>query len=171
MGALPVLRDATFADGAALARIYNYYIDETVVTFEEEHVDGAEMGRRVFDVQAAGLPWLVAEESGEVHGYAYATGWRTRVAYRFCAEVTVYLRNGSTGRGLGSALYQVLFERVRSCGIHALLGCITLPNESSVALHERFGMTKVAHFPEVGFKFGRWIDVGYWQRNLPDTVR
>jgi phosphinothricin acetyltransferase len=160
------LRDAAGADGAALAEIYNPYVATTIVTFEEDPVDAAEMGRRVRDVQAAGLPWLVAEERGEMLGYAYATGWRTRVAYRFCSEVTVYLRHGCSGRGVGSALYTALFERVAACDIHTVLGCIALPNEASVALHEKFGLRKVAHFAEVGFKFGRWIDVGYWQRNL-----
>lgn len=161
-----VLRDAKFADGAALAAIYNHYIDHTIVTFEEEPVDATEMARRVSDVQTAGLPWLIAERDGEVAGYAYATGWRTRVAYRFCTEVTVYLSKDQLGHGLGTDLYAALFERLEGSGMHALLGCISLPNEASVALHEKFGLRKVAHFPEVGFKFGRWIDVGYWQKTL-----
>jgi phosphinothricin acetyltransferase len=161
------VRDATLADGPALADIYNYYIEETIVTFEEQRVDGGEMARRVRDVGTAGLPWLVAEQDGAVQGYAYATGWRARAAYRFCAEVTVYLRHGHAGRGLGSALYAALFERAATRGIHTLLGCIALPNEPSIALHEKFGLRKVAHFSEVGFKFGRWVDVGYWQKNLP----
>jgi len=162
----PTLRDALAADGAALADIYNHYIDDTVVTFEETRVDGAEMNRRVAEVQALNLPWLVAEEEGRVTGYAYATTWRTRVAYRYCTEVTVYLDQHHFGRGLGTALYRELFDRLESSGMHVLLGCIALPNAASVALHERFGMKKVAHFEEVGFKFGRWIDVGYWQKNL-----
>jgi L-amino acid N-acyltransferase YncA len=161
-----VLRDAVGADGAALAAIYNHYIDHTIVTFEEERVGAADMARRVSDVQAASLPWLVAERDGELAGYAYATGWRTRVAYRFCTEVTVYLGKDQLGYGLGTDLYAALFERLEGSGMHALLGCISLPNEASVALHEKFGLRKVAHFPEVGFKFGRWIDVGYWQKNL-----
>jgi len=160
------LRDATDRDGAALADIYNPYIDDTVVTFEETRVDAAEMSRRVADVQRLGLPWIVSEEAGGVVGYAYATTWRTRVAYRYCAEVTVYLDRGAFGRGLGTQLYRELFSRLESSGMHVLLGCIALPNEASVALHERFGMKKVAHFEEVGFKFDRWIDVGYWQKNL-----
>jgi len=163
---LHAIRDATPADGAAIAGIYNYYIDETVVTFEEDRVDGAEMARRIRDVLSTGLPWLVAEEAGRVAGYAYATTWRTRVAYRYCTEVTVYLDRHRFGRGLGTALYESLFAQLEGSGMHALLGCIALPNEASVALHEKFGLKKVAHFEEVGFKFGRWIDVGYWQKNL-----
>ena len=160
------IRDATAADGAVLADIYNYYIDDTVVTFEETRVDGTEMARRVEDVQDLGLPWLIAEDRGRVAGYAYATTWRTRVAYRFCTEVTVYLDRSCFGRGLGTQLYEALFARLEPTGMHSLLGCISLPNEASVALHEKFGLKKVAHFEEVGFKFGRWIDVGYWQKNL-----
>jgi len=141
-------------------------VGHTIITFEEDAVDGAEMSRRIREVISAGLPWLVAEEAGAVAGYAYASTWRTREAYRYCTEVTVYLDRHRLGRGLGTALYEALFARLQGSGTHALLGCIALPNEASVALHERFGMKKVAHFEEVGFKFGRWIDVGYWQKNL-----
>jgi L-amino acid N-acyltransferase YncA len=164
--AKPQLRNATLEDGQALADIYNFYIDETTVTFEETRVTGPDMAARVEEVQALELPWLVAEEAGRLVGYAYATTWRTRVAYRFCTEVTVYLDRHCFGRGLGTRLYEALFARLEPSGMHALLGCIALPNAASVALHERFGMKKVAHFEEVGFKFGRWIDVGYWQKNL-----
>ena len=162
----PLPRDATTADGAALAGIYNHYILHTIVTFEEETVDGAEMARRIASVQDGDLPWLVAEEGGAIVGYAYATSWRTRVAYRHCAEVSVYLRHDCAGRGLGTALYGALFERMARTPVHVLLGCISLPNEASVALHEKFGLRKVAHFDEVGYKFGRWIDVGYWQKTV-----
>lgn len=161
-----LIREATVADGGPIAAIYNYYIDETIITFEEDRVDGHEMARRIRDVQLAALPWLVAVEEGAVAGYAYATTWRTRVAYRYCTEVTVYLDRYRFARGLGTALYEALFASLEGSGMHALLGCIALPNDASVALHEKFGMKKVAHFEEVGFKFGRWIDVGYWQKNL-----
>jgi phosphinothricin acetyltransferase len=160
------IRDAVSADAPVLADIYNYYIRDTIVTFEEAEIDGEDMLARICDVQAAGLPWLVAEQAGTLLGYAYATGWRARAAYRFCTEITVYLRHGRSGRGVGSALYERLFARLAERGMHVVLGCIALPNEASVVLHEKFGMKKVAHFSEVGFKFGRWIDVGYWQRNL-----
>jgi len=160
------LRAATTDDAAAIAAIYNHYVAETVVTFEEVPVAAAEIAGRIESVQAAGFPWLVAEEAGRVVGYAYATKWRERSAYRFSAEVTVYLAPTDTGRGLGSQLYAELFPMLEACGLHALMGGITLPNEASVALHEKFGMRKVAHFDEVGFKFDRWLAVGYWQRTL-----
>lgn len=160
------IRDATPSDAAALAAIYNHYVRETVVTFEEEPVAAEEMARRLEEVLSASLPWLAAEEEGRVVGYAYATRWKARSGYRFSAEVTVYLAPDRGGRGIGSKLYGELFPRLEARGIHAVMGGIALPNEASVALHEKFGLRKVAEFKEVGFKFGRWIDVGYWQRTF-----
>jgi len=161
-----VVREAAVDDAEVLARIYNPFIQDTIVTFEETPVSAAEMARRVLEVRDVGLSWLVAEEQGEVAGYAYAARWRARHAYRYTAETTVYLAPGAEGRGLGRRLYQVLCEDLAARGIHAVIGVIALPNPGSIALHERMGFTKVAHFPEVGFKFGRWIDVGYWQKLL-----
>jgi phosphinothricin acetyltransferase len=161
-----IVRPATAADGAAIADIYNPFITDTVVTFEEEPVDARGMARRIDDVQAASLPWIVAEEGGRVVGYAYASRFRTRAAYRFSTEVTVYLAAGCEGRGLGTRLYNELFEQLRALGVHVVIGGIALPNDASVALHEKLGLRKVAHFAEVGFKFNRWVDVGFWQRTL-----
>jgi phosphinothricin acetyltransferase len=160
------IRAAAPADAAAIAAVYNHYIAQTVVTFEEELVSPAEIARRIEDVRSASLPWLVAEQAGRLAGYAYATKWRPRSAYRFSAEVTVYLAPADAGRGIGSKLYAELFPMLRARGIHAVMGGIALPNEASVALHEKFGMRKVAHFSEVGFKLDRWVDVGYWQCTL-----
>lgn len=159
----PTIRAAEPADCQAVAAIYNHYIAKTVVTFEEQEVSGDEVRRRLGDVRDASLPWLVAEVDGVVVGYAYASKWNGRCAYRRSAEVTVYLSPTHQGRGLGSRLYEALFRALRARGMHTALAGIALPNEASVALHVKFGMEKVAHFREVGFKFGRWIDVGYWQ--------
>lgn len=160
--ATPV-RDATAADAEAIAGLYNHFVVATVVTFEESAVPAVEMARRIAEVQAAALPWLVATREGRVVGYAYAAPWRARSAYRHSVEITVYVDQAMPGQGIGSALYTELFARLRARGVHAVIGGITLPNDASVALHERFGMRKVAHFAEVGFKFGAWRDVGYWQ--------
>ena len=160
------IRIATTADADRIAEIYNHYIANTVVTFEEEPVAGDEMRRRMDDVFAAALPWLIAESGGHLVGYAYATKWKARSAYRFSVETTVYLADGLGKRGLGSRLYDELFRILKEKGIHAAIGGIALPNDASVALHEKFGMRKVAHFDEVGFKFGKWVDVGYWERIL-----
>ena len=157
------VRVAAPADAGALAAIYNHYVAETVVTFEEDPVAPAEMARRVEGVRASGLPWLVAEDEDRVVGYAYATPWRSRSGYRFSVEVTVYVAPDMGGRGIGTRLYGELFPRLADRGVHAVVGGIALPNAASVALHGRMGMRKVAHFEQVGFKLGRWVDVGYWQ--------
>jgi phosphinothricin acetyltransferase len=164
-GALAI-REATEADAPAIAALYNPYVAETTITFEEVAVSAEQMATRVRDVQQAGLPWLVLEEGGALRGYAYATRWKPRSAYRFSVESSVYLATGHTGRGHGRRLYGALFEALRARGVHAVIGGIALPNPASVALHERMGMAPVAQFREVGFKFGRWIDVGYWERLL-----
>jgi L-amino acid N-acyltransferase YncA len=116
-------------------------------------------------VEESSLPWFVAEMPGEeVIGYSYATPWRPRSAYRFSVETSVYLDVAHAGRGVGTLLYTGLLSALRDKRVHAMMGGISLPNQASVALHEKFGFRKVAHFPEVGFKFGKWVDVGYWQR-------
>jgi len=160
------VRDAAEKDAKAVAGIYNHYILNTTITFEEQAITEAEMARRISDVQSAGLPWLVVECAGEVVGYAYATKWRVRHAYRFSVESTVYLAPNVSGKGLGSALYIDLLTRLATDGYHLVIGGIALPNQASIALHEKMGFEKVAQFREVGFKFDRWIDVGYWEKRL-----
>lgn len=157
------IRTATSADAADLARIYNHYILNTVVTFETEVVAAPEMAGRLSDTLTDGLPWLAAEDEHGLIGYAHASKWKGRCAYRFSVEATIYLDPGRTGHGVGTRLYSALISRTRELNMHAVLGGIALPNEPSVRLHERLGFRKVAHFEQVGFKHGRWIDVGYWQ--------
>lgn len=161
-----MVRTAVSADAEQIVAIYNHYVANTVVTFEEDEVSPDEMRRRMHDVFNAALPWIVAEDEGQMVGYAYATKWKARSAYRYSVETTVYLADGVAGKGFGTALYTELFRILKDRGIHAAIGGIALPNDASVALHEKFGMRKVAHFEEVGFKFGRWVDVAYWQRAL-----
>jgi len=161
-----MIREAAASDAAVIADIYNHYVTGTVVTFEEEPVSIAEIARRIDEVRSASLPWLVAEVDSHVGGYAYARPWNDRSAYRFSAEITVYLAAAHAGRGIGSKLYGQLLPILQERRIHTVMGGIALPNEASVALHEKFGLRKVAQFDEVGFKFNRWIDVGYWQRTL-----
>ena len=161
-----VIRNASERDAAAITPIYNHYVQNSTITFEEQAVPVEEMAARIAEVSAASLPWLVAERAGQMVGYAYASKWKGRCAYRFSVEITVYLDQGATGHGIGTQLYAALFERLREAGIHAVIGGVALPNAASVALHEKCGMRKVAHFEEVGFKFNRWIDVGYWERVL-----
>lgn len=159
-----VIRPATSADAAALARIYNPYILETVITFEEQAVSATDMAARLTQVWQLSLPWLVAERSGRVVGYSYASRWKARSAYRLSTETAVYLEPESCGQGLGRRLYEQLLGALHERGIHVALAGIALPNAPSVALHERLGFQKVGQLLEIGFKLGRWVDVGYWQR-------
>jgi L-amino acid N-acyltransferase YncA len=163
------VRAAAPSDTATIAAIYNHYVTNTIVTFEEVPVAEAEMSRRIGDVQSASLPWLVAQVDGRVVGYTSATRWKPRTGYRFSTEIAVYVAPGHARRGIGSKLYSRLLPILREQGIHAVMGGVALPNDPSIALHEKFGFRKVAHLAEVGFKFNQWIDVGYWQRTFqPD---
>ncbi|WP_075591402.1 arsinothricin resistance N-acetyltransferase ArsN1 family B [Labilibacter marinus] len=157
-----MIRDAEVGDGAAIAEIYNHYIQNTIVTFEEDSVEKEEMQKRLMYVSKK-LPWLVFEQDKQILGYAYASEWKSRCAYRHSLETTVYLKDGMSGKGIGSKLYAELIRRLKHKDYHTLIGGISLPNEGSVALHQKFGFEKIAQFKEVGFKFGKWIDVGYWQ--------
>jgi len=163
---MPQIRPVADGDASAIVRIYNYYILHTAISFEEEPVSGEEMAQRIAEVRSASLPWLVAEQQEQVVGYAYAGKWKGRCAYRYSVETSVYLDPAFTGRRIGTQLVLALLDRLRERSIHVAIGGIALPNEASVALHERLGFVKVAHFREVGYKFDRWIDVGYWQRHL-----
>lgn len=160
------IRPATAADAAAIAAIYNHYVLTTTISFEEAPVDASEMQARVAGVLDGQLPWLVAVDGDKLLGYAYASKWRVRHAYRFSVESSVYLAQDAAGRGLGTALYTALLNQLRQAGVHLVIGGIAQPNAASVALHEKMGYVKAAMFTEVGYKFGRWIDVGYWQRKL-----
>jgi phosphinothricin acetyltransferase len=162
---MPTLRLATPADAAAICAIYNHYVATTVISFEEQPVSVEDMQTRIRDVTAS-LPWLICEQEGRIVGYAYATKWRVRPAYRRSVETSVYLDKDCRGKGLGRLLYTSLLARLTELGLHCAIGGITQPNEASVRLHESLGFTKVAHFREVGNKFGRWLDVAYWERLL-----
>jgi phosphinothricin acetyltransferase len=162
----PHIRSATPQDAARICAIYNHYVTTTTISFEEDAVGEQEMAQRIADVAAAGLPWLVLEVDGVLAGYAYATKWRARPAYRTSVESTVYLDKDCAGRGLGRTLYGALLDELRKRELHLVIGGIAQPNEGSVGLHEAMGFRKVAHFSEVGKKFGRWLDVGYWELRL-----
>lgn len=131
-------------------------------TFEETPVSPDEMRQRIVDTIRA-YPWLVCEEDGKLLGYCYGRKWRERAAYRHSVEVSVYLDPSAVGKGRGSALFGALLAELRTRHVHCVIGGVSLPNEASVALLEKFGFRPAAHFKEVGNKFDRWIDVGYWQ--------
>jgi len=160
------VRQALPSDAEAMSRIYNHYVRETINTFEEEPISPEEMTKRLEAVLSSGLPWLVGEHGGEICGFAYASKWKGRGAYRFAAETSVYIDPNRVGHGHGTRLYGGILSILEDRRVHAAIGGIALPNEASIALHEMLGFEKVAHFREVGYKFNRWIDVGYWQRLL-----
>ena len=152
-------------DTEAICAIYNHYVKNSCISFEEESVTTLEMSRRIIDVTES-LPWLVMESEGVVDGYAYATKWRARSAYRFAVEISVYLSQTSIGKGYGTNLYLNLIDDLSALGVHTVIAGISLPNDKSIKLHEKMGLKKVAHFEQVGFKNQQWIDVGYWQKTL-----
>ena len=163
-----MIREATAADAGAIASIYNHYILETFISFEETPLSDQAMAERVARVQTNGCNWLVAEAQGRIVGYAYSSPWNDRAAYRHSVEISVYLDSAHSGNGWGTKLYEQLFDTLRGQNVHTAIAGIALPNPASVALHEKFGMQKVAHFREVGNKFGQWLDVGYWQSSPED---
>jgi phosphinothricin acetyltransferase len=156
-----VIRAAVPADLPSVTEIYNHYIANSIATFEETPVSGSEMGLRHARLSAS-HPWLVACVHGRVVGYAYAAPWKSRSAYRYSVESTVYLAPDQLGLGHGRRLYEALIADLRPRDFHSVIGGISLPNEASVALHERVGFRAAGVLREVGRKFDRWIDVGYW---------
>lgn len=157
-----MIRDVTADDAQQICEIYNHYVLNTIITFEEEPVPVDEMRSRIVQTIEK-LPWIVYENNGQIAGYAYASEWKSRCAYKHSLETTVYLRDGESGNGIGSALYSELLDRLKAQHFHAAIGGISLPNEASIALHEKFGFEKIGQFREVGYKFDKWIDVGYWE--------
>jgi len=153
------------ADGPACAAIYAPFVTGSAVSFEEVAPDGSEMSRRIAETSTR-YPWLVADDGETVAGFAYATAHRTRAAYRWAADVTVYLGEGSRRQGLGTRLYTALFELLVRQGIAVAVAGITLPNPASVGLHESLGFELVGVYRRIGYKTGSWHDVGWWQREL-----
>lgn len=160
------IRNIRSSDAEQITRIYNYYIQNTVITFEEDLVTSEEMNNRIEKVHQSYLPWLVIELDGKIQGYAYAAKWHERSAYRFTVETSIYISSQSTGKGLGKKLYNSLLDQLQKNGIRNVLGVIALPNEPSIALHEAFYFEKVGEFSDVGYKFDKSISVGYWQLKL-----
>jgi L-amino acid N-acyltransferase YncA len=159
------IRDGERRDGAACAAIYAPHVEGSVVSFEEQAPDAAEMAARI-ERHGASHAWLVAERDGELVGYAYATAFNERPAYRWSASVSVYVAEDARGVGSGRALYDALLARLRERGFRMACAGITLPNEASVALHERLGFELVGVNREIGWKHGAWRDVGWYQLEL-----
>jgi L-amino acid N-acyltransferase YncA len=157
-------------DAAACAAIYAPYVETTPISFEETGPDALEMEARIVHCTAT-HPWLVAEEGGEVVGYAYACRYRERAAYRWAADVSVYVAAARRREGLGRGLYEALFEQLRRQRFQVACAGITLPNVASIGLHERLGFLRTGISPRIGWKHGRWHDVSWWQLELqPEGV-
>ncbi|MFM2483831.1 GNAT family N-acetyltransferase [Celerinatantimonas yamalensis] len=162
------IREVGRLDIEAITRIYNHYIVNTTISFEESPVSEPEMHARVKHVQEFGLPWLVVVIDGEIQGYAYAGQWKARSAYNLTVEPSIYFAPEAKGKGMGRLIYHALLEQLKRLGIRTVIGSIALPNDSSIALHERLGFKKVGEFTNIGFKHDRRISVGYWQLELSD---
>lgn len=165
---MPTIRPAAAADAAAIAAVYAPYVAGTVISFEYEPPDGDDIARRMASTPR--LPWLVAERDGGIVGYAYASAHRTRAAYRWAADVSVYLVDAERGHGTGRALYLRLFDLLRDLGYVAAYAGITLPNPASVGLHESMGFRPVGVYARVGYKHDEWHDVGWWQLALVEPL-
>jgi len=164
-----IIRDANAADFDTIARIYAHYVIHAVATFEETPPDADEMRARHAVIIGAGLPYLVAEADGVVVGYAYATAYRPRSAYRHTIEDSVYIADGWLGRGLGLALLEALIARCETGPWRQLVAVIASGSDSgSMALHTRLGFEHVGVLRNVGYKHGGWVDTILMQRSLGD---
>jgi L-amino acid N-acyltransferase YncA len=157
-----MIRPVSLSDSEIICGIYNYYILNSTITFEEIPLTVDEMISRIKNI-IKDYPWLVYEEKDKVVGYTYAGKWKERSAYRYSVETGIYIDPNYTGKGIGSQLKGELLKKLKENSIHSIVCGIALPNPASIALCEKFGFEKVAHLKEVGFKFNKWIDVGYWE--------
>ena len=161
------IRSARVSDAGAVRDIYGPSVSDSAASFEVVVPDTAEIERRILDLGGR-YPWLVFEGDGNVLGYAYASPHRTRWAYRWSVDVSAYTRSGMRGRGIGRALYHALFDLLRRQGYVNAYAGITLPNAASVRLHEALGFTPVGTYSRIGFKFGSWHDVAWYELRLRD---
>ncbi len=159
------VRIARRDDAKAIADIYRPFVRDTVISFETVPPDEAEMAARIEKILSR-FPWLVFEQAGEVLGYAYGSPHRDRAAYQWAAEAGIYIAPTAHRRGVGAALYTMLFEALRLQGFHRVYGGITLPNAASIGLHEAHGFKPIGTYGEVGFKFDAWHSVGWWALEL-----
>lgn len=160
-----MIKNVEYSDIEDICNIYNYYIANTFITFEEIPINVQEMKKRIDNILKY-YPFLVYKENNKVIGYAYANIWKPRASYKHTVESTIYLSHIDIKRGIGFNLYSYLIDELKKINIHNVIGGIALPNPSSVKLHEKLGFKKCAHFTEIGNKFNNWIDVGYWEKIL-----
>ena len=160
-----LIRDVEEKDIEKLVAIYKPYVENTVITFENEVPTVEEFKKRVEKVKGK-FPYLVVEENNEILGYAYASNFHERMAYQWTVEVSIYLSSDAKGKGLGKKMYAELEKKLKEQGVKTLTACITYPGQGSVQFHEKLGYEKVAHFKNVGFKMGSWYDVVWYQKQI-----
>lgn len=159
-------RPFAWSDVPAIAAIYRHYVEETVITFETEAPSEAAMADRFGKMLDLGHPVIIVEQAGKVMGYAYASFYRPRAAYRFTCENSIYLSKDVVGQGIGGRLLEALLDQCRTAGFKQMIAVITAERANSIRLHEKLGFRKVAHYEAVGFKFDRWLDIVHMQRAI-----
>ena len=162
-----IIRPATLFDAEALMQIYNPYIRETTVTYEYEEITAGEFRRRMETVMTR-YPYIVAEEKGEILGYAYGSPYHTRAAYQWDCDLSVYLRMDCRGKGIGRILFAKLLDILTKQGFVNAYSFIDSPNPMSEAIHKKFGFTEIGCLQKSGYKFGRWLDMKLWGKRLCD---
>jgi L-amino acid N-acyltransferase YncA len=161
-----LLRPFQWSDVPAITAIYRHYVDNTAITFDTEAPGEEAIAEKYAGLKKLGHPLIVAEREGRTVGYAYASFYRPRAAYRFTCEDSIYLDPAETGRGLGKALLAELLEQSRAFGFKQMLAVITADTANSIAIHEKFGFKRVGYYEAVGLKFDRWHDIVHLQRAL-----
>ena len=159
---MQTIRKVRIEDAKEIQEIYNHYILNSIATFDEKEHTLQKIRDNITSTSAK-YPWFVLVENDELIAFAYASQWKDKSAYNQSVEGTIYIKNNHEGKGIGTTLYNHLINHLRINNYHSILGVISLPNEASVALHEKLNFEKVAHFKEIGKKFNRQIDVGCWQ--------
>ena len=157
-----MIREVRLSDAEQICSIYNYYIEHSIATFDEQIKDSLFFEEKI-KLITQNYPWFVLEVEGEINAFAYASQWKDKSAYNKSVEGTVYVKNMSQEKGLGEKIYTHLIDSLRNKGFHSVVGVISLPNNASISLHEKLGFEKVAHFKEIGNKFNQMIDVACWQ--------
>ena len=163
-----LIRDVNLEDAGRIADIYRPYVENTAITFDYE-VPSVDFFEEKISNTLQKYPFLVIEKDGEVLGYAYAGEFYPKAAYAWTTEITIYLDEKVRGEGLGDKLYNELEKRLYDKGICRVTSCISYPDEGSVSFHEKHGFRKVAHFQNVGYKFNRWYDVVWYQKDIRDS--
>lgn len=163
-----MIREVALEDAQRIADIYNYYVQNTIITFENTVVSSLEIEQRIRKIKQKGYPFIVYLEQGCVIAYAYVDNWRTRSAYDITLETSIYVDKEYQRKGVGKSLYNKLINLSQKLNIHSLIGVISLPNDPSRNLHENLGFSLVGNFKESGKKFNQFIDVEFWQLILKE---